>query len=125
MNHTPLTGRAFAKEIGAIFKSTSAKNQKGIEELFKDIGIENFNIITTETDIKSIFDLTEEEKRTLMNTYAGTITANISKNKYYKQTNTLITMENGDVQTNAYGIKTTIEECYFIVYIFAIIRFFS
>lgn len=31
-------GRAFAKEIGAIFKSTSAKNQKGIEELFKDIG---------------------------------------------------------------------------------------
>ena len=32
------TGRAFAKEIGAIFKSTSAKNQKGIEELFKDIG---------------------------------------------------------------------------------------
>ena len=32
------TGRAFAKEIGAIFKSTSAKNQKGIEELFKYIG---------------------------------------------------------------------------------------
>ena len=32
------TGRAFAKEIGAIFKSTTAKNQKGIEELFKDIG---------------------------------------------------------------------------------------
>lgn len=79
-------------------------------KLFKDIGIENFNIITTETDIKSIFDFTEEEKQTLMNTYAGTITANISKNKYYKQTNTLITMENGDVQTNAYGIKTTIEE---------------
>lgn len=79
-------------------------------KLFKDIGIENLNIITTETDIKSIFDFTEEEKQTLMNTYAGTITANISKNKYYKQTNTLITMENGDVQTNAYGIKTTIEE---------------
>ena len=78
-------------------------------KLFKDIGIENLNIITTETDIKSIFDFTEEEKQTLMNTYAGTITANISKNKYYKQTNTLITMENGDVQTNAYGIKTTIE----------------
>lgn len=32
------TGREFAKEIGAIFKSTSAKNQKGIEELFKDVG---------------------------------------------------------------------------------------
>ena len=32
------TGREFAKEIGAIFKSTSAKNQKGIEELFKEVG---------------------------------------------------------------------------------------
>ena len=32
------TGREFAKEIGAIFKSTSAKNKKGIEELFKEVG---------------------------------------------------------------------------------------
>lgn len=32
------SGRAFAKELGAIFKSTSAKNQNGIEELFRDVG---------------------------------------------------------------------------------------
>jgi small GTP-binding protein len=31
-------GRDFAKEIGALFKLTSAKNQTGIEELFKDCG---------------------------------------------------------------------------------------
>lgn len=31
-------GRAFAKDIGAIFKCTSAKNSIGIEELFKSIG---------------------------------------------------------------------------------------
>lgn len=31
-------GREFAKEIGALFKLTSAKNQTGIEELFKDCG---------------------------------------------------------------------------------------
>lgn len=31
-------GREFAKEIGAMFKLTSAKNMSGIEELFKDIG---------------------------------------------------------------------------------------
>ena len=31
-------GRAFAKEIGAIFKYTSAKNATGIDELFKSIG---------------------------------------------------------------------------------------
>lgn len=31
-------GRAFAKEIGAIFRNTSAKNATGIDELFKSIG---------------------------------------------------------------------------------------
>jgi small GTP-binding protein len=31
-------GRAFAKEIGALFRLTSAKNQTGIEDLFKDCG---------------------------------------------------------------------------------------
>lgn len=32
------SGRAFAKELGAIFKLTSCKNQTGIEDLFRDIG---------------------------------------------------------------------------------------
>ena len=31
-------GRAFAKDIGAIFRYTSAKNASGIDELFKAIG---------------------------------------------------------------------------------------
>lgn len=31
-------GRNFAKEIGAIFRYTSAKNASGIDELFKAIG---------------------------------------------------------------------------------------
>lgn len=31
-------GREFAKEIGAIFRYTSAKNSSGIDELFKAIG---------------------------------------------------------------------------------------
>ncbi len=32
-------GRNFAKEIGAVFKCTSAKGSTGIEEIFKSIGI--------------------------------------------------------------------------------------
>ncbi len=31
-------GRGFAKEVGAIFRYTSAKNASGIDELFKAIG---------------------------------------------------------------------------------------
>lgn len=32
-------GRNFAKEIGAVFKCTSAKGSTGIEEIFKNIGV--------------------------------------------------------------------------------------
>jgi hypothetical protein len=32
------TGRDFAKEIGAIFKYTSAKNSNGVDELFRSAG---------------------------------------------------------------------------------------
>lgn len=85
-------------------------NNDSEEKLLKDIGIQNFNIITSDIDINSILNFSEQEKQTLMNTYAGTIRANISINKFYKQTNTLITMSNGDTQTNAYYIKMTIEE---------------
>lgn len=31
-------GREFAKEVGAIFRYTSAKNASGVEDLFKAIG---------------------------------------------------------------------------------------
>lgn len=31
-------GRAFAKEINAIFRLTSAKNSSGVEDLFRNIG---------------------------------------------------------------------------------------
>jgi len=33
------SGRDYAKEIGAIFKLTSAKNASGIEEVFKSVGL--------------------------------------------------------------------------------------
>lgn len=31
-------GRAFAKELGALFRFTSCKNKEGVEELFSDVG---------------------------------------------------------------------------------------
>ena len=79
-------------------------------ELLKNIGIQNFNIIISETNLSNIFNFTEQEKQKLINTYTNVIKANIQKNKYFKQKNTLITIYNGDMQTNAYGIKMTIEE---------------
>ena len=72
--------------------------------------INSIKKITSEIDIKSILNFTEEEKQKLSNTYVGIIQSNISKDKYYKQSNALITVNNKDIQTNAYYIKITKEE---------------
>lgn len=76
---------------------------------------ENFEIYNIEEsmsniDLNSIFNLTEEEKQTLLNTYIGIIQNNLSTDKYYKQANALITVNNQDIKTNAYYIKITLEE---------------
>ena len=61
-------------------------------------------------DVKSILEFTDEEKQTLANTYVGIIQKNISKDKYHKQSNSLITVNEKDVQTNAYYVSVTLEE---------------
>jgi len=54
-------GRLFAKELNAIYKRTSAKNQTGggIDDLFKIIGVKFLHPDSENTSV-----LTKEEKRT-------------------------------------------------------------
>ena len=76
-------------------------------------GSKTYNIeeLTSKIDIGSMLNFTEEEKQTLSNTYIGIIQSYVSSDKYYKQSNALITVNNKDIQTNAYYIKLTVEEC--------------
>ena len=80
------------------------------DEILKEFGIENIQGLLAEIDYNSILSFTEEEKQSLIDTYVGIVQSNVSKDKYYKQSNTLITINNQDMQTNAYGMKLTIEE---------------
>ncbi len=94
-------------------KQFVSTNNKQNSELLKELKIDdlnNLNKLLSIEDISSIFNFTEEEKLTLQNTYLNIIKSNISKDKYYKQSNSLITVDNKDVNTNAYYIKITIEE---------------
>lgn len=63
-----------------------------------------------EIDFKTIFEFTDEEKETLKNTYLGILQSNVSKDKFSKQSKALITLNNQDVQTNAYYLTLTREE---------------
>lgn len=87
------------------FVSNNTENQTS-----DDSEINSIKKLTSGIDINSILNFTEEEKQTLANTYVGIIQSNISKDKYYKQSNALITVNNKDIQINAYYIKITIEE---------------
>ncbi|MBQ2937540.1 MAG: hypothetical protein IJE05_01445 [Clostridia bacterium] len=82
----------------------------GENEILKEYGIENIQGLLDDIDFNSIISFTEEEKQSLIDTYVGTIQSNVSKDKYYKQPKTLITINNKDVQTNAYYMKLTVEE---------------
>lgn len=76
----------------------------------QELGIDNLEGLTSKIDIASVLNFSEEEKQTLKNKYLGILQSNISKDKYYKQSNALITVNNKDVQTNAYYLKITVEE---------------
>ena len=76
----------------------------------QELGIDNLEGLTSKIDIASVLNFSKEEKQTLKNKYLGILQSNISKDKYYKQSNALITVNNKDVQTNAYYLKITVEE---------------
>lgn len=76
----------------------------------KENDLKNIEKLTKIADIKSIIQLSDDEKQTLKDTYLGIIQNNVSKEKYHKQSNALITVNDKDMQTNAYYIEFTIEE---------------
>ncbi len=79
-------------------------------EVLEKLEIENLDEMLSSINMNSILNFSEEEKQSLINTYLEVIQSNISKEKYYKQPKTLITINNKEMQSNSYYIKLTIEE---------------
>ena len=73
--------------------------------------LKNIEKLTENIDVQSIIKFSDEEKQTLKNTYLEIIKNNVSKENYHTQSNSLITVNNKDMQTNAYYIEFTVEEC--------------
>lgn len=91
------------KEFASIENNGQSNNSE-------EAKIYNMGKLTAPIDFNAILDFTDEEKQTLANTYIGIIQSTVSSNKYYKQANSMITINNKSVQVNAYSIKLTIEE---------------
>lgn len=80
------------------------------KEILQKIKLENIEQLLSKIDIDSILNFSEEEQQNLLNEYVGVIQARITKDRYYKQPNSIITVDGKDIQTNAYYVKITIEE---------------
>lgn len=105
LNQDPIYGI----RLNGIQQFVSVENN-GENKILDEYETYNIEGLTSKIDIGSILNFTEEEKQTLLDTYIGIIQSNISADKYYKQSNALITVNNKDIQTNAYYIKLTVEE---------------
>ncbi len=76
----------------------------------QELNILNLENMLQQLNMKSIFSFSEEEKQTVINNYLAIIQQNIQSNRYNKQSNSLITVNNKDVQANAYSITLKGEE---------------
>lgn len=85
-------------------------NNNESNDATSELGMNYIKQISQDTDIFSKLTINEEEKNTLKETYMNLLGESISKDKYHKQGKTLITVNNKDIQTNAYCLKITVEE---------------
>ena len=83
---------------------------KNTEEEVDGFSVQKIENVIDDIDLSAILNFTDDEKQTLANTYLGIIQANISNEKYYRQSNVQIQINEQSVKTNAYYIKLTLEE---------------
>ena len=94
--------------LNGIQQFVSTQNEEN--EILKEFNIKTIDKLTSSIDIDSIISFSEEEKQTIKNNYMNILKSNISKDKYHKQSKALITVNNKDIQTNAYYVSMTLEE---------------
>lgn len=87
-----------------------ASNNDEENKVLTELGLGKLKVLISDIDINSICNFSEKEKQNLIDTYTKIVTSNVSKDKFYRQRGTLITVNNQDVNTNAYYIKMTVEE---------------
>ena len=87
-----------------------ASNNDEENKLLTELGLGKLKVLISDIDINSICNFSEKKKQNLIDTYTKIVTSNVSKDKFYRQRGTLITVNNQDVNTNAYYIKMTVEE---------------
>ncbi len=101
---TDLFEQFISSENGDLLETyKSIENEDGISEYIPDEM--EFNI-----DFKNLFEFSEEEKQNITEKYVGILNNKVSKDKFSKQANQNIQVNNQNIKANAYVLKLTKEE---------------
>lgn len=101
--------------VAGVKQFVSVKNNN-LKELSKNIGLSEEQIKLIPNEINNLkFDVTklkftEEEKNQIANTYLEIINNNVSKASFSKQKNALITIEDKEINTEAYSLTLNKEQ---------------
>ncbi len=99
-----------------LFNQYVAVNNENLRSLFEKMGYDEQslanlpNTIEFDKNIKSNFQLTQEEKQKIQNDYINIIKENVSKEKFSKQTKQMIQIDEKNINANAYTLTVTKEQ---------------
>lgn len=105
----------YAVRVDGIKQFVAIKNQN-LKDFSQKMGLseDQINLIPNELDEKKIdfekIKFTEDEKKQIANRYLKILNENVSKEKFSKQSNALITINGNDMNTNAYSVTLTKEQ---------------
>ncbi len=106
-------GNLYALKSDEVVNKYLAFNNSNLKGLAKKFELEDISKIPNQiekVDFKELLKLTDEEKEYLYRKYINVINKNVSKEKYKKQTNVTININDRDIITNAYTLELTKQE---------------
>lgn len=99
----------YAVRLNKIKQFVSTNNIENNKDI-KAFKIHDLEEILPSLEISKIISFSDEEKENLKNAYTNIIKTSVTKERYNKQKKTLITINDKDIQANAYSITLNIEE---------------
>ena len=94
-----------------LYKQYIGVNEEDLKDLLKTVGVtKELKIPEDMLELKSIFQLSEEEKQIMKTKYINLINSNVSKNNFSKQKNQIIQIDGKNVNVNAYILTLTKEK---------------
>ena len=106
-------GNLYALKSDEVVNKYLAFNNSNLKGLAKKFELEDISKIPNQiekVDFKELLKLTDEEKEYLYRKYINVINKNVSKEKYKKQNNVTININDRDIITNAYTLELTKQE---------------